>query len=245
MPIRIARFLPLSKPLAMTRSILTRREMLRRGLAGSAAVYAAAAFETKGLFAEDLTATPTSTEGPFYPDKLPLDTDNDLIVINDDITPAVGQVTYLSGVVRDTAGTPIPGVTVEIWQTDANGNYLHTRGAHTKRDANFQGFGRSLTGPTGEYLFRTIKPVKYPGRTPHIHVAVKKGDRRLLTTQFYIAGEKANANDGLYKRIGGEKLQQLVTLAFKPLPGAKAGEMFAKGDLVLGATPDENIVRRR
>lgn len=36
------------------------------------------------------------TEGPFYPDKMPLDTDNDLLIVNDSITPAVGEVTYVS-----------------------------------------------------------------------------------------------------------------------------------------------------
>lgn len=57
----------------------------------------AAFFTVPGLFAEELTQTPRQTDGPFYPDHLPLDTDNDLLVINDGITPAVGDVTYVSG----------------------------------------------------------------------------------------------------------------------------------------------------
>ena len=117
---------------------------------------------------------PQQTEGPFYPDKLPLDTDNDLLIINDAITPAVGEVTHLSGRILDAKGDPVRNAVVEIWQGDNNGAYLHTGTSNgDKRDTNFQGFGRFLTGSTGEYYFRTIKPVPYPGRTPHIHFKVK------------------------------------------------------------------------
>src|SRR5215475_2807222 len=117
-------------------------------------------FTTRGLFAEELTRTPAQTEGPFYPNKLPLDTDNDLLIVNDHITPAVGEVTHLTGKVLDAKGNPIRNALVEIWQCDANGAYLHTRSVNAKkRDANFQGFGRFLTSSKGEYYFRTIKPV--------------------------------------------------------------------------------------
>src|SRR3954451_8759216 len=81
---------------------------------------------TRGAFAEELTRTPKQTEGPFYPDKLPLDTDNDLLVINDGITPAVGTVTHLTGRVLDAKGDPVRNAVVEIWQCDNNGAYLHS-----------------------------------------------------------------------------------------------------------------------
>jgi hypothetical protein len=113
-------------------------------------------------------------KGPFYPDHLPLDTDNDLIVINDSITPAVGEITHLSGRILDSHGEPLRNMLVEIWQVDNNGAYLHSGTTNKdKRDKNFQGFGRFFTGSTGEYYFRTVKPVPYPGRTPHIHFMVK------------------------------------------------------------------------
>ena len=129
----------------------------------------AAAFTAPGLFAEALVRTPAQTEGPFYPDHLPLDTDNDLLVLNNELTPAVGEVTYVSGRILDARGEPIRNAVVEIWQCDAHGVYLH-KGSDNgdKRDKHFQGFGRFVTGSTGEYLFRTIKPVPYPGRAPHI-----------------------------------------------------------------------------
>src|SRR5438067_13543299 len=91
-----------------------------------------------GAFADELLRTPAQTEGPFYPDKLPLDTDNDLIVINDGLTPAVGTITYLSGKILDARGNPVKNAAVEIWQCDNNGAYLHsgTSNANAK-DKNF------------------------------------------------------------------------------------------------------------
>src|SRR4051812_40707371 len=73
----------------------------------STLTFGAAAFTARGVFAEELTRTPRQTEGPFYPDKLPLDTDNDLIVINDSTSPAVGEVTYLGGRILDANGNPL------------------------------------------------------------------------------------------------------------------------------------------
>src|SRR3954470_21558737 len=131
-----------------------------------AMAFGTASFTTRGVFAEALTRTPEQTEGPFYPDKLPLDTDNDLLIVNEKITPAVGEVTHLTGRILGPNGDPIRNALVEIWQCDNNGVYLHSGSdGGDKRDKNFQGFGRFMTGPDGAYYFRTIKPVAYPGRT--------------------------------------------------------------------------------
>lgn len=191
--------------------------------------------------AEQLALTPTQTEGPFYPDKLPLDTDNDLLRINDGEKPAVGEVTHLSGRVLNPGGDPIPDALVEIWQCDATGVYLHsgTGGDKAKRDAGFQGFGRCHTGTTGEYLFRTIKPVPYPGRTPHIHVAVKLPGRPKWTSQCYIKGHPQNEGDFIWKGLGEQAVRDLVTVEFAPLKNSKAGELAASFNIVLGITPKE------
>lgn len=195
----------------------------------------AAWWSVPGAYAEQLVRTPAQTEGPFYPDHLPLDTDNDLIRINDLTTPAVGVVTWLSGRVLDAKGDPVRNALVEIWQVDNAGAYLHTGTMNReKRDANFQGFGRFLTGSTGEYLFRTIKPVPYPGRTPHIHVAVKTTGREKFTTQCYIKGEPQNESDGILRRT--ENRDALI-VPFAPLPGSTIGELAARFDIVLGLTP--------
>jgi protocatechuate 3,4-dioxygenase beta subunit len=210
----------------------------RRHFLGSIAL-GATALTTPGLFADELVRTPGQTEGPFYPDKLPLDTDNDLLVINDTITPAVGQVTHLSGRILDARGNPIRSALVEIWQVDNNGAYIHTRDPHRdNHDEHFQGFGRFLTGSSGEYYFRTIKPVPYTGRTRHIHFKIKKGSRELLTTQCYVKGEPANNRDGIYRSIRDPKAREAVTIAFAPLPGSRIGELGAKFDVVLGVTPE-------
>jgi protocatechuate 3,4-dioxygenase, beta subunit len=198
----------------------------------------AAFFTVPGAFAEALIRTPAQTEGPFYPDHLPLDTDNDLLIINNGITPAVGEITYVSGRILDAQGEPLRNAVVEIWQCDHNGAYLHTKtGNAEKRDKNFQGFGRFVTGSTGEYLFRTIKPVPYPGRAPHIHFKIKHGSKELLTTQCYIKGHPGNEKDGVWKGLRDEKARAAVTVNFGPLPGTHAGELAAKFDVVLGLTP--------
>ena len=195
---------------------------------------------TPGAFAQELSRTPKQTEGPFYPDKLPLDTDNDLLQVNDTLTSAIGAVTYLSGRILDSRGNPIRNATVEIWQCDNNGVYLHTADSGPKKDKqdkNFQGFGRFITGSTGEYLFRTIKPVPYPGRTPHIHVAVKLKGKEKFVTQCYIAGEAQNEKDGVLKGVA-EAQRKLLLAEFKPLKNSKIGELTAGFDIVLGITPD-------
>lgn len=210
-----------------------RRRFLHRAALGLAL------FATPGAFAEALVQTPSQTAGPFYPDRLPLDTDNDLIVINDSLKPAVGEITYLSGRILDATGAPMRNATVEIWQCDKNGAYLHSgTGNADKRDANFQGFGRFVTGSTGEYLFRTIKPVAYPGRAPHIHVAVKTKGRERWTTQCYIKGEPANERDGIWRSVKDEAKRASITVDFAPLKDARAGELAARFDLVMGFTPE-------
>ena len=212
---------------------LDRRRFLSRCGAGLAL------FAAPGAFAEALLQTPRQTPGPFYPDHLPLDTDNDLIIINDNLKPAVGEITYLSGRILDASGNPIRDATVEIWQCDKNGAYLHSgSGNAEKRDPNFQGFGRYLTSSTGEYLFRTIKPVAYPGRAPHIHFAIKMKGRERWTTQCYIKGDPANPKDGIWKSVKDDAQRESITVDFAPLKSARAGELAAHFDLVMGFTPE-------
>ena len=189
--------------------------------------------------AENLTLTPKQTEGPFYPDRMPLDTDNDLIIINDALTPAVGTIAYLSGTVTDSKGNPLRNTLVEIWQVDNNGVYLHTRGGNREKwDSNFQGYGRFLTDSKGRYFFRTLKPSPYSGRTPHIHMAVSAKGQRKLTTQCYIKGEPRNNKDFILKRVQSEKARNSLIIPFNPLPKSKIGEVAARFDVVLGWTPE-------
>jgi protocatechuate 3,4-dioxygenase beta subunit len=216
----------------------------RRLFLGTVAL-GAAAFTARGAlaFADELTRTPRQTEGPFYPNKLPLDTDNDLLIVNESITPAVGEVTHLTGRILDANGHPLRNTLVEIWQCDAKGVYLHTADSGKKQDQqdkNFQGFGRFLTNSSGEYYFRTIKPVPYPGRTPHIHFKVKKSGKELLTTQCYIKGHPGNERDGIYRSLRDPKARESVTIDFTPIKESRIGELAAKFDIVLGLTPESD-----
>ena len=211
----------------------------RRQFLGGLAV-GLSAFSVRGLFAEELTRTPKQTEGPFYPDRLPLDTDNDLIVINDTLTPAVGEITHLSGRILDARGNPIRNAVVEIWQCDSGGAYLHSKtGNADKKDRNFQGFGRFITGRAGEYGFRTIKPVPYPGRTPHIHFAVKVPGQEKFVTQCYVKGHPGNEKDGILRSLRDEKVRESVLVEFAPLRESRVGELAARFDIVLGLTPQD------
>jgi protocatechuate 3,4-dioxygenase beta subunit len=207
-----------------------------------------AAFSTPGLFAQALEKkripTVATTEGPFYPDKMPLDTDNDLLIINDAITPAVGDITHLTGRVQSVTAQPVRNAFVEIWQVDSTASYVHTGGRQpTGNDSHFQGYGRFLTDSQGQYYFRTIKPISYTligaFRTAHIHVAISKNGRRVFTTQMLVRGLETNARDSVVKSITDPRALDTILVDFKRLPGSNIGELTANFDIVLGQTVEE------
>ena len=86
----------------------------------------------------------------------------------------------------------------------------------SKSNPAFQGFGRVLLDAEGRFRFRTIKPVPYTGRTPHIHAKIKLGKRELLTTQFYVEGDPGNASDMLFRRIKPQD-RALITSPYTPV----------------------------
>jgi protocatechuate 3,4-dioxygenase beta subunit len=225
----------------MNHNMTSSRRRFLKGTAITAAGLTLPSFwNVRGAFAEALALTPPQTEGPFYPNKLPLDTDNDLLIVNDGVTPAVGEITHLTGRILDSAGNPLRNALVEIWQVDGHGVYLHTADTHAQRDANFQGFGRFLTGSSGEYYFRTVKPVPYPGRTPHIHFKIKRSGQREFITQCYVKGHPQNERDGIYRGIRDPQARESVTIDFAPIPDSKTGDLAAKFDIILGVTPSES-----
>lgn len=160
-----------------------------------------------------LRPTPSQTEGPFYPVALPADTDFDLLR-NGRVDYRQGQPAWVEGVVTDTRGVPVSGAVVEIWQCDQAGHYHHP-GDGGLADPAFQGFGRVAVGRDGAYRFRTLRPARYSGRTPHIHVKVKLDGADLLTTQLYVAGDPGNARDFLWRRLD-ERAQAAITVPFAP-----------------------------
>lgn len=156
--------------------------------------------------------TPSQTEGPFYPVTLPKDMDDDLLR-NGNLAYAAGEPSWVGGTVTDLDGRALRGAVVEIWQCDAAGHYHHP-GDRGRADAAFQGFGRVAVDSEGGYRFRTIRPVPYTGRTPHIHVKVKLGDKDLLTTQLYVAGDPNNARDFLWRNLP-DAARAAVTVPFE------------------------------
>lgn len=205
----------------------------RRFLLGTAGLMA---MPSLGVLAKPLALTPAQTPGPFYPVELPLDDDNDLTHIKGQAGSAQGTIADLTGKVLDINGKPVSGIRIEIWQCDANGRYHHPRDSSNQPlDTNFQGHGQGLTDFQGRYRFRTIRPVPYPGRTPHIHVAVFPEATEPFVTQLYIADEPRNADDFLFQRIPSEQ-RHLVVTPFKPISGAGA-EVAAQWDMVLRTTP--------
>jgi protocatechuate 3,4-dioxygenase beta subunit len=203
-----------------------------------------AACTVPGVFAATLRATALTGDGPFYPDKMPLDTDNDLLIINDHITPAVGEITHLTGHLLDETGAPVRNAFIEIWQADMHGSYIHADGRYEgKIDGNFQGYGRFLTDSAGRYYFRTIKPISYTlqgqFRAPHIHVAASKGGRRLMATQALVKGHPDNARDLIVERVPDPAALATLMVEYRPLMGSTLGELTANFDIVLGTTAQE------
>lgn len=180
-----------------------------------------------------LIETPDQTAGPFYPAELPLDTDNDLIRIEGHPHRAKGIATNVTGRILSPSGEAIADAKVEIWQCDANGRYHHPDDTNdAPLDEHFQAYGSTITDDEGRYRFRTIKPVPYPGRTPHIHYRVTTPGGNQLNTQLYIAGEPGNETDFVFRQIGSRERQQSVVAEFLPNPDDSA-ELMAHWDVVV------------
>jgi protocatechuate 3,4-dioxygenase beta subunit len=180
-----------------------------------------------------LAPTPGMTAGPFYPKNKPADDNADLVQVAGFEREAEGDILHLSGRVIDVHGAAVAGARVEIWQCDVNGVYRHPHDRQfAMRDPAFQGFGRTDTGQAGRFTFRTIVPVSYPGRTPHIHVKVRREGKRTLTTQLYIKGLGQNAIDFVFYSLSSEH-RRSVEMNLQPVPASPRKAFETKIDLVL------------
>lgn len=215
---------------------------------------ASAGFALSGYLAEALTLSPTMTQGPYYPlaDDIPLDKDNDLVQLNDSLTSAGGVVTYVTGRVLDSNGSPVKNALVELWHADREGDYLYSAGAgrNSACDSNFAGFGQFLTGSSGAFRFRTIKAGLYRGRTRHLHWGVTLPGRTTRTTTQTFWDEVAydlngtrwdtqNSNDNVFSTVSNAAQRASVLLAYEAVPGTATGEVQATWDYVSGFTPSE------
>ena len=189
-----------------------------------AAGIAAGKLSAGAVIAGDQTATPKMTTGPFYPvPEIAKQTywDADLTRLNEDSPVAEGEIIVVQGQVCSIDGEPLRGSLVEVWQANAFGRYNHAGDSNTAElDPNFQYWCQIETDQEGRYSFKTIKPGKYPGRTPHIHMCVRNakmgppGESDLITQLFFEEHMDANRKDGLYQRLNkGE--QAITTVAFE------------------------------
>src|SRR5712671_6873916 len=216
----------------MHRVLLPRRRVIEAAIAG------AAVFGAPGLVraVEALPPTPQQTAGPFYPQSFPADSDNDLVHVAGHAEPAKGTVTRVAGRILDRAGRPMAGARVEIWQCDGNGRYHNVRDgdAGRPRDDNFQGFGQTVTDERGGYRFVTIRPVPYPGRTPHIHFAVVTPGQRRFITQMYVAGEPQNERDAVLLGVRDPAARARLIVPLQPASDLGREALAAAFDIVLG-----------
>ena len=217
--------------------LLTPQIGRRHVVRGIAAITAASLIpgERGASAAPELVTTPRQTEGPFYPTDWTGDADNDLVLVKGEAAQALGEITHVVGRVLDTSGAPIPDARIEIWQCDSTGVYHHPRDTSRlrKRDAQFQGRGRTHSANNGAYAFRTIRPVAYPGRTPHIHFAIDVPGRPQLITQMYVAGEPLNGRDFILNNIRDARQRDSVIVRLEPGERLEAGALVGTFDIVL------------
>ena len=206
--------------------IVSRRHMLMATTAVVLAPHWATAAETP---------TPAQTEGPFYPRAFPLDVDNDLVRVSGRDGQAGGDILHVMGRVLDVNGRPVQGAKVEIWQCDRFGVYHHVGDRSARQDPDFQGYGRTVAAADGAYRFRTIRPVPYPGRTPHIHFIITPPGTPRLTTQMYVAGEPRNDSDGILRAIRDPAARARVIVSLTAATDIESGALLGRFDIVLGA----------
>ncbi|HVF65765.1 MAG TPA: intradiol ring-cleavage dioxygenase [Casimicrobiaceae bacterium] len=206
-----------------------RRSNLGKTLALTAAATFPALRSSRALAQQRLTPTPRDAEGPFYPTRKPIDIDADLTRYG--AKSAKGTPLELSGRVLDTSGAPLAGVRLELWQCDSLGRYHHVDGDHGAIDEGFQGYGVVTTDASGRYAFRTIRPVRYGGRPPHLHFKLAHDRAQALTTQIYPKGESAERGLGFGLSGGDERAKLEFAMTSKG------------GDGTLGATYDFVLAR--
>ena len=182
-------------------------------------------------WAKDLVATPAQMPGPFYPVLFPLDQDNDLTSVSGRTGVAHGVITNVTGRVVDVKGRAQAGVRIEIWQVNGYGRYHHVGDDSDKPvDPNFQGYGTTVSAADGAYRFRTVRPLAYPGRAPHIHFALARPDFGSFVTQMYVADAPENERDFLLSRIRDRAARQSLIVALKP---SSTGELAGEFNIVL------------
>lgn len=184
-----------------------------------------------------LEKTPALTEGPFYPRPIDmlLDDDNDLTRVQGKDGVASGTLLDLTGRVVDGGSMAVASAIVEIWQCNSHGRYRDSRDTSSSPiDPFFQGFGKTVTDAEGRFRFRTIRPVAYPGRPPHIHFKVKAKPFRELTTQMFVAGDPGLESDGIWRSIRSAEMKKQMAIELKPAEANSGVSLAGYFEIMLG-----------
>lgn len=210
----------------MKRSALknpSRRRLFRMG-AGLAAL-------SGSVLATARLPTPTQSVGPFFPVRDQPDKDADMTRVMGRNRQAHGEVHRIAGRVLDSAGEPVGGALIDVWQANHHGRYAHERDPNpAPLDPDFQGWAQLLTDDDGRFQILTIKPGAYPAsgqwwRPPHIHFKVARRGYRELTTQMYFEGEELNKDDLILNQLSkAEQQAVIVNFTARPDKAVLAGE---------------------
>ncbi|MBB3676193.1 dioxygenase [Modestobacter versicolor] len=153
-------------------------------------------------------ATEATVLGPFHMTESPVRANGDTIDLVGGREPCV-----VTGRVLTTAGEPLPGASVDVWQADADGFYDVQR-----PDVQPPGNGRGLftTDAEGRFWFTTVVPSYYPiptdgpvgqllgatGRHPnrpaHVHLIVDAEGFVPVTTHVFVAGSAYLDSDAVF-----------------------------------------------
>jgi protocatechuate 3,4-dioxygenase, alpha subunit len=163
-----------------------------------------------------LTATPSQTVGPFFHHGLA-----DNVMLGCLVRPDTkGERVRLRIRVLDGEGVPVDDALVELWQADADGQYVRPDNPSTLLSApGFCGFGRLATSADGVCTFDTIRPGRIALadgqlQASHINACLfARGLLRQLYTRVYFENDPDLAADAVLRLVPAERRQTLIARA--------------------------------
>nr|BAM65762.1 hydroxyquinol 1,2-dioxygenase [Ralstonia pickettii] len=138
---------------------------------------------------------------------------------------AKGEPCEVSCTIRDLAGEPVPGATIDVWQADADGRYdvqyagldqaqgrgvLHSdaNGRFRFRTVLAQAYPIPDDGPVGDLLRATGR---HPWRPAHLHFMIQAPGYETLVTHVFRKGDQYLDSDavfGVRESLVGEWVRQ-------------------------------------
>jgi protocatechuate 3,4-dioxygenase beta subunit len=183
-------------------------------------------------------ATESTVLGPFFTDDAPEVEPGASIA-----SPGKGERLAVSGRVTDTAGKPLAGALLEVWESDGDGVYDTQYAVREHPDCR----GRIRTAADGSFAFEAVVPVSYSiptdgpvgamllrlgrhtFRPAHVHFTVAADGYVPVTTAIYVEGDPYLDSDAVFGikaslvepfdvKDGVRTLQRDFVLAPVPVP---------------------------